>query len=397
MSVLTDNLRPASFRGVPFQVDDGDMAAGRRVQVHEYPQRDKPYVEDLGRATREMRVRAFVVGEDYLEQAGALLAALEEAGPGTLVHPWLGSLNVTVKDARVAYRKDALGVAQFELEFVEAGELTFPSAADSTQAQSRLAADDLDQAAQDDFAQSFTCDGYPDFVAESAIGDLTSIITGIGDARIAALDGLEYAADAVQAVTDVVTLINDPVAIAARLSKYLGISAVASIIGNGRALVRGLLAMIQLPALVAEEVAAQFTTASRYQAQRNSAAVRSLTRRLLLAQAVGASSLIDAQVYEDTTSLRSQLTIALDDEALTASDSVYAALTDARTRVWRDLTERSRDSARLLTITPSEPLPALVLAYDRYEDVTRDAEIVARNQVRHPGFVPAQAIQVLSR
>ena len=50
---LYEDLRPASFRGVSFQVDVASLSAGRRVQVHEYPQRDQPWVEDLGRATRQ--------------------------------------------------------------------------------------------------------------------------------------------------------------------------------------------------------------------------------------------------------------------------------------------------------------------------------------------------------
>lgn len=62
---LSKNLRPASWRGVPFQVDSTDMGAGRRTQLHEYPQRDKPWVEDLGRAAREVAFDGFVTGADY--------------------------------------------------------------------------------------------------------------------------------------------------------------------------------------------------------------------------------------------------------------------------------------------------------------------------------------------
>ncbi len=61
------------------------------------------------------------------------------------------------------------------------------------------------------------------------------------------------------------------------------------------------------------------------------------------------------------------------------------------------MTTRARDSARLTTLTPHEVTPALVVAYDYYEDATRDADIVARNQIRHPGFVPPIALKVLTR
>ncbi|EPR0211413.1 DNA circularization N-terminal domain-containing protein, partial [Escherichia coli] len=43
-----DRLVEASFRGVPFKVEDEGAPVGRRVETHEYPNRDKPYTEDLG-------------------------------------------------------------------------------------------------------------------------------------------------------------------------------------------------------------------------------------------------------------------------------------------------------------------------------------------------------------
>lgn len=45
----TDRLQPASFRGVAFKVDGDDLQIGRRTVVHEYPGRDTPSVEDMGR------------------------------------------------------------------------------------------------------------------------------------------------------------------------------------------------------------------------------------------------------------------------------------------------------------------------------------------------------------
>ena len=69
----------------------------------------------------------------------------------------------------------------------------------------------------------------------------------------------------------------------------------------------------------------------------------------------------------------------------------------ARAAVWRDLTTRARENARLTTLTPTEVSPALVLAYDYYEDASREADIVARNGIRHPGFVPVEPLRVITR
>lgn len=96
MSIRSEQLLPASFRGVPFEVTSGSLRAGRRTVVHEYPQRDKPYVEDLGKATRQITIEAFVVGDDYIARGTALLAEIEKPGSGALIHPWLGEMTVTV-------------------------------------------------------------------------------------------------------------------------------------------------------------------------------------------------------------------------------------------------------------------------------------------------------------
>ncbi|MCG5030745.1 hypothetical protein MAF45_04705 [Mesosutterella sp. OilRF-GAM-744-9] len=80
----------------------------------------------------------------------------------------------------------------------------------------------------------------------------------------------------------------------------------------------------------------------------------------------------------------------------TEDDDVYRALVNARAAVWGDLTIRAESRARLIDYSPSEVMPALVLAYDYYGDATRDSEIVERNNIRRPAFVPARALKLLS-
>ncbi|MEN4843378.1 DNA circularization N-terminal domain-containing protein, partial [Pantoea agglomerans] len=75
-----DNLQDASLRGIAFKVDSDEATFGRRVQVHEYPNRDKPWAEDLGRATRRFSVQAYLIGDDFFEQRNRLIEAIEKPG-----------------------------------------------------------------------------------------------------------------------------------------------------------------------------------------------------------------------------------------------------------------------------------------------------------------------------
>ena len=123
-----ENLVPASFRGVGFQVQSTEAPiAGRRVAVHEYPGRDEPFVEDLGRRTKRWEIEAFVVGDRYAEQRDRLIEACDAEGPGELVHPYLGSLQVACTACSLTERTREGRMARFSLTFVEAGENRYPT------------------------------------------------------------------------------------------------------------------------------------------------------------------------------------------------------------------------------------------------------------------------------
>jgi prophage DNA circulation protein len=399
---LSKDLRPASFRGVAFQVDASEFEAGRRVEVHEYPQRDKPWAEDLGRAARNISFDGFVIGADYVAQANRLVAALEEAGAGALVHPWLGNMQVSLRDpARVSFSSQ-LGLARVSMSFVEAGDLAFPVAGTSTTSASRLAASNLESVAVANFGEKFTVDGFQDFVTTDAMSSLSGAVSTVSTGKVPGMDAFGYATQGVAMARDVLALVKNPLLLAQTVAAYLG---VASYVGNSPyikagmgwlSLAQSLMRLAQDAGLGSPSMPTVYTP-SRQQAYINATATNTLFRQVLLAQAVGASSVASTAVYDDATALRERLTAALDAESLTATDTAYTVLQDARAAVWQDLTQRSRDGARLTVRTPSETVPALVLAYDLYEDASRSAEICSRNAVRHPGFVPPSPLKVLTR
>jgi prophage DNA circulation protein len=78
------------------------------------------------------------------------------------------------------------------------------------------------------------------------------------------------------------------------------------------------------------------------------------------------------------------------------SDDLFQILVQARSAVYQDMTERAEGMAKLVTFTPPETMPALVLAYDYYGDASRDSEIVERNKVKHGGFVASEALKILN-
>ena len=130
-----DRLLQASFRGVEFGVADHEAKiAGRRVQTHEYPGRDVPYTEDLGKRTKQFGIEGYVVGDDYAAQLDRLIQACDMAGPGELVHPYRGVRQVACVELNVNERTSEGRMARLSFQFVEAGANQYPTDRANTQA-----------------------------------------------------------------------------------------------------------------------------------------------------------------------------------------------------------------------------------------------------------------------
>ncbi len=116
-----DDLLPASYRGVPFEVlrtrDHGEHA----VAEHEYPYRDGGEVEDQGRKVRRISITAVFWGPKYKQALQSLVAELEKRGKGELVHPVFGPVQVQPVSWDIPHEAERPDYAEVALEFTEAG------------------------------------------------------------------------------------------------------------------------------------------------------------------------------------------------------------------------------------------------------------------------------------
>lgn len=111
-------LLTASWRGIEFFSPDTSTLPGRRVAESLFPGIDQPAYEDFGEAPEEVTVYGMVLGDDYITQALALRDAFRTAGPGTLVHPWLGAMTAILPEpAEITFSASELRVARFSASF----------------------------------------------------------------------------------------------------------------------------------------------------------------------------------------------------------------------------------------------------------------------------------------
>lgn len=418
MSVLSEQLQPASFRGVPFEVEASGITVGRRTVVHEYPQRDRPYVEDLGRATRNITLQCFVVGSDYLEQAQALMHELEEPGPGTLIHPWLGEMEVTITSVSELLFDQGLGVASVTITATEAGDLEFPAVTADEDTEALEAADAVEKSAVDKFCEDFDLSTINDWIDSALEGSLLDALNFVSAGDLGKLfdyaEGVANLADKAMAL-----LSTDPKIFATRLAGALGLSRWSTTVSAWRGVAKSLKNLCRHDKLkartkaYAERKGEPMSDVTR-QVMKSQAAIETLVRQLLIAQMVGVSTLVatskdvsspdgeedmrtTTRSYDEIVELRDELCQVLDDELLMEeNDEMYQVLDEARTAIFDVLTHKADALQHVVIVKPDDVFPAVVLAYDYHDDADRDLEIARRNSVEHEGFCPASELRVLS-
>jgi hypothetical protein len=113
-----DDLFDAEFRGVPFHMPQANEETGRRQVRFVFAGRDDTQHEDLGAFDGPITVTGLIIGDDYIRRARRMREAFREAGPGLLVHPWLGEIEVVLSQpADIAFDDTELRVARFKAIF----------------------------------------------------------------------------------------------------------------------------------------------------------------------------------------------------------------------------------------------------------------------------------------
>jgi len=419
-----------SFRGVEFCWRHSGVLVGRKTARHDYPQRDEAYTEDLGKLPREFNLECFVIGRDYIDQRDNLIQALETKGAGTLMHPTMGMMQVCLNGpVRMTESNDEGGMCRFDIPFILAPQenMFFPSAGLDTALAVDTHAGASIGAGRSSFGARFSVAGRPQFVAADGlniIGKFRGGIRGVAESFPANAKTPALMLDIDTLEKTEATLINTPAILSEtitglftslRTAALEPLSLMEDAISDDGITSRYDKAL-NLPTTLFNAYSALCdfgtstssistlssnalprTTPARIAQAANRDALNALIRVTAIAEAARTASTIDYISYDAAVALMTRLLAAIDAEMLVADDSVYATLVDLRAAVVKDINTRGANLARIIKYTPVTTEPALVIAQRLYGDATRAEEIIARNNIRHPLFVPGGvALEVLN-
>ncbi|MBH8610491.1 DNA circularization N-terminal domain-containing protein [Pseudomonas mohnii] len=416
-----DKLLPASFRGISFLIPQASVPVGMKGQLHEFPQRDTPFFEQLGKQSQVHKMTVWVIGDDCFERRDKLIEALNTPGGGELVHPWLGKMQVKAGECEMSHDLVGGGMVSFDLTFYPDEPLKTPAARVNTQAQVVKSSESL---------LTSSLNRY-----QTAMGTVNKARLGLLQMRNSLSNVFsviqQQFSPFVSVFTDVtgfaLSLMNSPGSFSSLFSSYFssfsGFDFFGSNSGGGSG--SGYRGAVAEASQQTESVSSINTvsplggtdTVTASQATANLVQDSVLVQIGLIVsempvatqpesiesmpsveqQAIQPIVRPDVPVADDVIELRDNLNEAIHEASLKADPEHYLVLNSFRQSVVKHLTAVAQSGVRLVDITPPETLSALVLAYRRFGDATRSPEVVQRNRIRHPGFVPAVPIKIAQR
>ncbi|MGM7882423.1 DNA circularization protein [Yersinia enterocolitica] len=439
----SEHLHPASFRGVPFAVMTAEGVFGRRQAIHEYLYRDTAWIEDLGRATRRLTIRGFLIqssglytAPDVMTQRDSLIAACEMPDAGTLVHPTLGEMTVSIPESGLRLNEGAESgrVFEFTLTIIESGLRVF-SITSSADAVSSIQSSWFGLATKSVATFIATVKGEIRSVTQTIrtlkstaafwvnmVNSTTSEATNLGNVLRSTLGRDRYGrynhgtvGGSVSGATASVSTQSDTTNLSALVAQKMAVSVegraslvaatdalkeATTVEGHANAALAVVNAILSSGAStldlirMMQELTSINDDTFRPNPSDNSTAAASYQLIIVLCAGamVYAASQYQPESYDDAVDILTRVCDVVDGAALSAADSgndeVYQALMDLRGSIVTLLQQAGANLSRVEIVNFNRSLPALNLANRLYQDARRGDALVKMAAPVHPAFMP---------
>ncbi len=400
-------LRPAHYGGAGFFVDQDTIETGRRLEVHEFPHADAPYVEDLGRKANTISVTAYVLSDSADSEAARLMRVCGAGGAKLLSLP-LERLQAHCESASRNFTKDRLGYIAFDMKLVRDGLAAGPFPVGFLSSVTGSLARAFKAPASAYFARNFLGLGVAGFVRDAAAAEvqafaaLTDTALRTRPVRPAAVPALLAA---VQELYDTAASLTASGATGEAYGATSFVTTAQGVSTDPLAaavfdLVHGLgdATTSETGATLAPLIAYNADlvpggpTPSRAAERANTIALSGLVR---MAALTALAARVAATRYSDRRQViqaRADVAELFDAELGrldTARDhDVYVALSEIAGRTAEYLTRLFADLAPVVIVESLRTMPSLWWAQRLYGDAARAEELQTRNGVKLAGFMP---------
>lgn len=402
-----DQLQTASFRGASFGVTESNLEGGRRNAVHEFPNRESAYVEDLGGKNRTYAIEGFVVGSDYMTARDSLQTALETGGSGLLVHPYYGSLTVAVDSYAIRESAEGGGMASFSMTFVKSLGVSYPSSSSaSASASSTITAAADNSASAMESLFDVSDGGDIQTLSQTQVTESVGIIQTQTKLKVKSssvdVENIEgkinafdnFMRDSARVLTDLSTLIAEPQTLCYKLIDL--VSRMIDMVNTPLHAVAGYLRMYS--ALSDYFSGLSFLSSAKGDTEKQNAQIlRDVLLLPVLSYAATAAADADYETRTQATENRDSITDMIDSFlADVLDDSMFESALDLRNSVVKSVPSEGTRLPDLVSVDVPATVSSLVLAHEIYGDIDEEADLISRNSVRNPWAIQGGAsVEVL--
>jgi prophage DNA circulation protein len=389
-------LWDASYKGVPFFVEKDNEAGSRRIVEHEFPMRDTPFLEDLGEGVRHFQLTAYVASDSADAEASAVMAICATRGPGMLVLPAHGPIFVRCLQFERDRSKDKHGYIAHSLNFSREGQSFSLISSAILSNVAFIAIDSLAVQVATTFAANLLTDLQPDFVIAAATDGLLDAVATVEairttnpvEATVSSAQRNELATlydampelvaeDPAQAASRIVTSMR---AVAAAIDPVVAVQAFDQLIQS-------------LPAAAAVIIPTDYRTPRRYSQAVNAEEAARVLRLATISAYCETVALVPLADRPAALTLRANVVEYLDAEVESmgaGEHDLYRGLVAVRDATVNYLSKAVLDLAPVRKVDANISMPSLYWSWRFYKDPNRAMEIVNRNRVAHPSFIPPQ-------
>ena len=388
------------FKGIPIRIDSGSVTGGRKVSKKEFPNRDTQTIEDLGLRPRTYNLQIVVAPlttvsggvtntqQGYFEYRDALIAAIEDKGPGELIHPLYGRIeNVVATTFSINEDFSDFGRSRLNVTFEVSSDTGIPRQTVTALSQLAQANTEVTDAVSADISDNYSVSTK----FKNNFGDAGGKINAIVDRAVASTSFLGASADQINGFNSFIgalsanvnSLVTNPTNLASSITNLF--SNVNGLFGTVENTARAFAGFFGFGDNDEDDILP--TTAGR---------VERIQNRAILNGAVNASALGYAYVNVSQTQFENVREIEVAADALEvqfqrvmtsgSSDEVISVVTDMRVVVQQFFDEQKITLKQIIEVNVYT-IPARVLSYQYYAESESADQILELNGITDVSFV----------
>jgi prophage DNA circulation protein len=410
-----DNLVKASFKDVPFQADIVELSVALDIKENKKPSglfanllKTTPTVKNkLGKPENEayslksniLIMRAYFSGEEYEANRDAFQAAVEDATAGLLILPNQLPIRALATNASFTWDNRSGGWSDVTVRFVESG---LPTAAEQakanflfdTRAEAEAASEQLSETTSATTDEQIDTVGQPDYVAQAAEDNTDTYVDVVNESLSAGVAGVSNSFDGVKNSLAQLSATKN-IVVQSGASLYSEISNIANLMRNAfsapeaaaAALLKVFDGFEELQKVVVGTTPAKVAERINQQMYQVLVQAESISKVALLLSDLDFATVEDAATTRDNILDRiERLQEYIGDLSEGDWSEMYRDLSSIRAAVWNDISARSAALPVVDQLDIRDPMPAVVIAYQKYANADRYTEILTRNDIEQSLF-----------